>query len=291
MNFSSWLLSIASIPFVLTGVIGNVLVIRIVHKTPDMHSVTNYLLANLALSDVMTVLIMWPWMLCIGNDFVKDMRNYCWISVFPYINVVVSSVTLTVLAVERYHALLKPLRSGLRLTKDKVKKIIAVIWIFGVLISLPYVFLKYDVTETGFCLVTSKAFFFLFSAVIVYIPSAVFIFCYGNLIKGLYFDNTICVTDAEIQDDRTTEKKKLVITFLLATVNFIAGYGPTVVFKSLVYTGAITRNIVLNTILFFLFFCSLCLNPVLYAFRSTNFQRGFKRVIFCCETQSETEVH
>ena len=123
-----------------------------------------------------------------------------------------------------------------------------------------------------------------------YIPSAVFIFCYGNLIKGLYFDKTICVMDAEIQDDRTTEKKKLVITFLLATVNFIAGYGPSVVFKSLVYTGAITRNIVVNTILFFLFFCILCLNPVLYAFRSTNFQQGFKRVIFCCETQSETEV-
>ena len=45
--------------------------------------------------------------------------------------------------------------------------------------------------------------------------------------------------DAEIEDDRTTEKKKLVITFLLATVNFVAGYGPTFVFKSLVYTGAI----------------------------------------------------
>ena len=285
-SISSWLLSIASIPF------GNVLVIRIVHKTPDMHSVTNYLLANLALSDVMTILIIWPWFLCTTNDFVKEMRNYCWMSVFLYINLAVSSVTLTVLAVERYHALLKPLRSGLRLTKDKVKKIIPVIWIFGVLISLPYVFLNYDVTETGFCLVTSKAFFFLFFAVMIYTPSAVFFFCYGNLIKGLYFDNTICVTDTEIQDDRTTEKKKLVITFLLATLNFIAGYGPTVVFKSLVHTGqgAIRQNIVVETIFCFLFLCSLSLNPVLYAFRSTNFQQGFKRVVFCCETQSETEV-
>ena len=289
-SFISWLLSIASIPFLLTGVIGNVLVIRIVHKTPDMHSVTNYLLANLALSDVMTILITWPWMLCTTNDFAKEMGNYCWMSVFLYINVVVSSLTLTVLAVERYHALLKPLRSGLRLTKDKVQKIIAVIWIFGVLISLPSVFLKYEEREKEFCEPTSKVFFFLFFAVIIYIPSAVFIFCYGNLIKGLYFGETICVMHAEIQDDRTTEKKKLVVTFLLATVNFISGYGPGVVFNSLVYTGAIRRNIIVTTILFFLFFCSLSLNPVLYAFRSTNFQRGFKRVIFCCETQSETEL-
>ena len=160
------------------------------------------------------------------------------------------------------------------------------------LISLPPVFLQYKVREKEFSGVTSKVFFFLFSAVVTYIPSAVFIFCYGNLIKGLYFDNTICVMDAEIQDDRTVEKKKLVITFLLATVNFITSYGPMVVFQSLVYTGTIRRNTVVNveTILSFLFFCSLCLNPVLYAFCSTNFQQGFKRVIFCCKIRSETEV-
>ena len=107
MTFSSWLLSIAPIPFLLTGVIGNVLVIRIVHKTSDMHSVTNYLLANLAVSDVMTILITWPWILCFTNGLVKEMGNYYWMSVFLSIDVVVSSVTLTVLAVERYHALLK----------------------------------------------------------------------------------------------------------------------------------------------------------------------------------------
>ena len=289
-SFSSWLFSIASIPFLLTGVIGNILVIRIVHRTPDMHSVTNYLLANLAVSDVMTILVIWPWMLCNTNGFVKKMENYCWISVFLYINVVVSSVTLTVLAVERYHALLKPLRSGLRLTTDKVKKIFAVIWIFGVLISLPFIFLKYKAREIQFCLATSKAFFFLFSAIIIYLPSAVFIFCYGSLIKGLYFDKTICVMNAEIQDDRITEKKKLAITFLLATVNFIAGHGPTILFQSLVHTEVIKENIVVETILSFLFFCSPCLNPVLYAFRSTSFQQGFKRIIFCCKPQSQTDV-
>ena len=289
-SFLSLFMSIASIPFLLTGVIGNVLVIRIVHKTPDMHSVTNYLLANLAVSDVMTILILWPWLVCATNDFVTAMeqRNYCWMSVLGYINLVVSSVTLTVLAVERYHALLKPLRSGLRLTKDKVNKTIAAIWIFAVLISLPSAFLKYKVNE-NFCLVSSKAFFFLSNAIVIYIPSAVFIFCYGNLIKGLYFDNTICVMDAEIQEDRTTEKKKLVITFLLATVNFIAGYGPMAVFQSLDLTGAIRQNIVVGDILYFLFFCSSCLNPVLYAFRSTNFQQGFKRIIFCREPQSQTD--
>ncbi|XP_074606373.1 neuromedin-U receptor 2-like [Acropora palmata] len=290
-SFLSLFISIASIPFLLTGVIGNVLVIRIVHKTPDMHSVTNYLLVNLAVSDLMTILMIWPWMVCTTNGFVKDIGNYCWMSVFGYIKIVVSSVTLTVLAVERYHALLKPLRSRLRLTKDKVKKTIAAIWIFGGLTSLPSVFLNYKESK-NFCTVWNQAFFFPFSAIVIYIPSVVFVFCYGNLIKGLYFDKTICSMDAEIQRDRATEKKKLVVTFLLVTVNFLAGYGPMVVFQSLSLTGAIRQNIVNNVeaILLFLFFCSSCLNPVLYAFRSTNFQQGFKRIIFCRKPQSQTDV-
>ena len=45
---------------------GNVLVIRIVHKTRQMHTLTNYLLANMAVSDVITILLF----LC--NNFTED---------------------------------------------------------------------------------------------------------------------------------------------------------------------------------------------------------------------------
>ena len=96
--------------------------------------------------------------------------------------------------------------------------------------------------------------------------------------------------DAEIQDDRTTEKKETCNYIFACNCQLYSWLRPTVVFKSLVYTGAIRQNIVIETILCFLFFSSLCFNPVLYAFRSTNFQRGLRRVIFCCETQSETDV-
>ena len=88
--FLRMFISIASIPFLLTGVIGNVLVIRIFHKTPDMHSVTNYLLANLAVSDFMTILMIWPRMVCTTNGLVKDIGNYCWMPVFSYMKIVVS---------------------------------------------------------------------------------------------------------------------------------------------------------------------------------------------------------
>ena len=50
-------LSYFPILFFALGFIGNVLVIRIVHKTQQMHTPTNYLLANMAVSDVITILL------------------------------------------------------------------------------------------------------------------------------------------------------------------------------------------------------------------------------------------
>ena len=53
----SFVLSCCSIPFYIIGLIGNVLFIRIVHKTREMHTPTNYLLASMAVSDVFTIMM------------------------------------------------------------------------------------------------------------------------------------------------------------------------------------------------------------------------------------------
>ena len=53
----SFVLSCCSIPFYISGLIGNVLFIRIVHKTREMHTPKNYLLASMAVSDVLTMMM------------------------------------------------------------------------------------------------------------------------------------------------------------------------------------------------------------------------------------------
>ena len=104
---------------------------------------------------------------------------------------------------------------------------------------------------------------------VVYIPLAVFLYCYGSLIKGLYFEKTMCASPADRQEDRACEKKKLVITLMLATAGFVVGYVPCSTYYTLVYIGATQGNYfsVLSPVIEFTFFCSLCLNPFLYAFR------------------------
>ena len=49
----------AGIPFPVIGFIGNLLVVRIVHKTGEIHSATNYLLVSIAVGDFITMML-WP---------------------------------------------------------------------------------------------------------------------------------------------------------------------------------------------------------------------------------------
>ena len=284
-----FILSMVSIPFFIIGFLGNVLVVRIVHKTREMHSVTNYLLANLAVSDGLTIFSLLPSMLL--HDFLP--KRDCRLMNLKCFIVPVSSFTLMVLAIERYHALLKPFRTVLRLKQENVKRAIAIIWISSVLTSLPNVIIESKFSDAlDSCLHSSEVYFFMWSSMVVYIPLAVFLYCYGSLIKGLYFDKTICASPAVRQEDRACEKKKLVITFVLATAGFVVGYGPCVTFCTLVSIGATQGNdsSVFSLVVEFTFLCSLCLNPFLYAFRSTNFRQGFRRVIFCRLPQTQNEM-
>ena len=161
-----FILALAEIPFFIAGLIGNVLVIRIVHKTPDMHTTTNYLLANLALSDVIAILLVWPLMLILSSGYEKISCKFSFVCTLP---VLVSSFTLTVLAVERYHALLKPFRTGLRLKEDNIKQAIAVIWISSVAICLPGFFsIEWSVMYSS-C-IPNKVYFIIIPIVLAYIP-------------------------------------------------------------------------------------------------------------------------
>ena len=81
----------SSIPFLFIGLIGNVLVIRIVHKTREMHTPTNYLLVSMATSDIITILL-WP------LYFFEVCKFVCKLVELVELCIMVSYSTITVLA-------------------------------------------------------------------------------------------------------------------------------------------------------------------------------------------------
>ena len=298
-------LSYFSFLFFAIGFIGNVLVIRIVHKTRQMHTPTNYLLANMAVSDVITILLF----LC--NNFTEDQLGRvshkfatlaCKALNIVGICIMVSSITLTVLALERYHALLKPFRPELRLSEDNVKKAIVFIWTTSVVICFPQFFFIEWSEEDILCTACvgpfdkmtegSKIYTLQYFTIFI-MQSAIMIFCYGSLIRGLYFTNTVC---SENDEEGNSEKKKLVLTFLLANLAFLIGYGPFTVLCILVASGDNEQNYdselysVRGDVSTFLFELTLCLNPILYAFRSSSYQQEFKRLLICKKPTPNNDI-
>ncbi|XP_073243661.1 substance-K receptor-like [Porites lutea] len=277
------------IPFLIIGLIGNLSVIRIVHKTREMHTTTNYLLVSMTVSDVITVLL-WP---LYHFSFAKFV---CKFTTLAEISIMVSSSTLTVLAVERYHAILKPLEIELRLNKDNIKRAIAFIWIASLIICFPEFFLReWSETYSGcigpWTLQMNEAskIYVAINLIITYMQIVVTFSCYGWVIKGLYFSKRAY---PETDRDTTSEKKKLVITLTLATTGFLVGYTPYLwYFWAFKVTGSDRKEDILLVADFF-FVCSLSLNPMIYGFRGRKFREGLKRMLFWWKptTQNETPV-
>ena len=196
----------AGIPFLVIGLIGNLLVIRIVHKIPEMHTPTNYLLVSMAVSDVVTILL-WP------LNYFEFAKFVCKFVALAEVGIMVSSNTLTVLAVERYHAILKPFATGLRLNKDNIKRAITCIWIASFVICFPEFFLK-EWSETNSTCIgpwtvqmsEASKIYVAINLSITLIQMVVMFFCYGCVIKGLYFSTLVY---PETDRETTSEKKKL----------------------------------------------------------------------------------
>jgi len=121
------------------AVVGNLLVIVVVLASARMRTVTNYFIANLSIADVMigclsipfqfqaALLQRWdlPEILCPVAPFVKE------------VSVNVSILTLAVISVDRYHAVVRPLKPGW--TDRTASVIVAVVWAISVVSSLPAV--------------------------------------------------------------------------------------------------------------------------------------------------------
>ena len=290
--------AIAIIPLYIFGLTGNILVIRIVHKTREMHTITNYLLANLAVSDAITLFTIPMMYSAYVEDFGGPLENFgkfsCKFAIIGIISMVSSASTLTFIAVERYHAILKPFSSNLRLNEENIKKAIVLIWTLSIVVGFPGFFLNVWNNEKTYCdgpwgsepNLARKIYLITYLIFTMYIPIVVFLFCYGSLIKGLYFSREIC---ADSTNEDTSEKKKLLMTFILATSGFLLGYGPIAVVHTTIFLGKkIDPSLFekLSGVRFFLFLISLCLNPVLYAFRSSSFKKGFKRIFEPCSSQT-----
>ena len=285
---------------ILTGIFGNSLVIAVVWKTKTMHTTTNYLLVNLAASDILVLL------------WCPSTYNFAVVGSFPEgqlgdylcrfftgdpmdtLCLGVTIFTLAVLAVERYQALVTPMTAKYTLTKKTVIYAIAATWMISMLISIPdFIFTHVDRT-TGKCVSplgpemdvrSGKATYVIIAiSLYIFVPLVIITFCYFQILRGMFITRTICAGPA----NGNSEIKKLAILIIAVTVAFYVLFLPFAIFMlHVALTKQFTELTVLK-VLTFLIVVNSSLNPVLYAFQSENYRKAFKSLF--CSNNSVVEI-
>ncbi|XP_046393344.1 RYamide receptor [Ischnura elegans] len=117
---------------------GNGLVCYVVHASPRMRTVTNYFIANLAVGDVLMTLF------CVPFSFVPVLVLQYWpfgdsmcrmVSYSQGVSVLVSAYTLVAISLDRYMAIMRPLRP--RLSKKGAAGAVAGVWVFALATASP----------------------------------------------------------------------------------------------------------------------------------------------------------
>ena len=249
---------------VVVGLVGNTLILTVVKKKRYMHTTTNFLLADLALADLFTLLWCIPGIALqyvthpdgvLGDILCKFVTMHH----LAGISLLLAGTTLALVSVERYNALLNPLNVSLRLTQENV---------------------KYPIARRICVLHWEKPSSTVYFSMLAILATAAFLvvcFCYFNIIRGLYFTKKICAeySTRSLKAEEIQAKWKIAKLSITITIIFIACFFPFVIAS--VIDVSITSTF--YRVALFLVYCSCCVNPICYALQSSNYRTAFRETI------------
>ena len=287
---------IATIAFwliVTVGILGNSLVIVVVKTIRSMRTTTNYLLVNVAVADITTLLFTAILFLILTTNIpirstviAAFLCKFILTNTVSIVTLLVTALTLTMLAIERYHALVKPMSLSGRLSMDNISYVIAGIWLLAITLVTP-IFATFDWdSEMRYCShgKAEHTMMIYVDCLIIFltlIPFAVISFCYSRIVYGMYFNNTVFGRNSERCDtqEETNEKRRLVTLLILLTVVFFIAFIPYGILLILKVSKVnhTYGHLQIGSQYLTLLNCSI--NPFIYAFQSSSYRRAFKLII------------
>nr|XP_032808393.1 prolactin-releasing peptide receptor-like [Petromyzon marinus] len=288
---------------VTAAIVGNVLLVGAIARVKRMRTVTNFLIGNLAASDALMCALCVPTSLA----YVYDPRGWvlgrgaCLASLYLQpVTVHVSSFTLVAIALDRYSALVHPLRP--RMSPRRCGLLAAALWLLGAALAAPalantrYVRLPADGGEAEVALceelwgarrererVAHAAALVLLAYAL---PLAVAVAAYARL--GVKLRARVVpgsVTRAQAERDRRRRRKTqgllvaVVAAFALCWLPLHAFNLARDVDLSLVaprYFGAV------QLACHWVAMSSACANPLIYAWLHGAFRAELRRLFCCC---------
>ncbi|KAK8772071.1 prolactin-releasing peptide receptor-like isoform X2 [Amblyomma americanum] len=281
------------------GVSGNALVCFVVARQRSMHTVTNLFIANLALSDILLCALAVPFTPL--HQFVGAWplgAALCRLVPFAQgVSVYVSSFTLTAIAVDRFFVIMHPFRSRLRL--PLCGALIALIWLAGALLTLPYGLFMGLTADGAFCEErwpserSRRAFSLCTSSLQFGLPFAVVSFCYLRVCcklreRARAKPGAKSLQREQFERRRTRRTNRMLVSMV---VIFGACWLPLNLYNLAVDFSVPAARWQFANAFFFLAHAvamsSTCYNPFLYTWLNDSFRKEFKAVLPCFARPAE----
>lgn len=292
----------------LAGIAGNLIVCIVIVRHPTMHTATNYYLFNLALSDMVyllfglpfEILIFWhqyPWMFglpfCKFQKLIGEACSY------------VSVLTIVAFSMERFLAICYPLHSYAMSGLKRAVRIIAAIWLIGLLGATPFAyyrtidyieyppFTENEVPESALCATFYAPVGLYETSTIVFfaIPMLIIFVLYSQIATKIRSRSKHTITkELGIRSTTATQSKQsksrraiikmlavVVLTFFISWAPF---HAQRIVF---LYGKQLSNYESINLYLFkisgFFYYFSCTINPIIYNMMSQKYRIAFRETL------------
>ncbi|XP_019958210.2 somatostatin receptor type 5 [Paralichthys olivaceus] len=289
------------------GLVGNTLVIHVIVNYTKNESVTNIYILNLAIADelfmlglpflaVQNALLSWPF----GSLMCRVVMTV------DAINQFTSIFCLTVMSVDRYLAVVHPIRSSWWRRPHVAKAISATVWAGSFVVVLPVVVFADVLKDDGNCSIVWpepaevwKTSFIVYTCTVGFsCPLLVICLCYLLIvIKVRSVGKRVQASSSRSRKSERKITQMVVVVVAVFVLCWLPFYALNIVNLLVVLPGDF-RGLYFFVVV--LSYANSCANPILYGFLSDNFKRGFRKALCrtsrrvknnraCTEVQRPTE--
>ncbi|KAF0021908.1 hypothetical protein F2P81_013292 [Scophthalmus maximus] len=301
----------------LTGLSGNLLTCAVIAKHKKMRNPTNLYLVSLALSDLLVLLFGMP------LEIYDLWQNYpfpfgeggCYFKTFLFETVCFASVlNVTALSVERYIAVVHPLKTRYLLTNQHARQVIAIVWVVSMICAIPNTslhgifYLPERMEESAICTVLKPLWIYnmvmqITTVCFYFIPMMVIGVLY--LVMGLHLGRETqqpsdnlgknCSSSRRKMSGESGRRRQVIKMLSIVVAVFGVCWAPfhieRLLWSSVSQWTDLMHNIyqyvhILSGVLFYL---SSAVNPIIYSLLSTRFRECFRELV-CFQTDDNSSV-
>ena len=281
------------------GVFGNSIVCYIIGRTKKLHSPTNYLIANLAVADLLV---------CLSSTvkpIIDNLTKNSWPStnissiffclflesgVALFVTSTASALALIIVSFERFIGIVYPLHYPILVTNSRLKIAILCQWIISVSAAMPFLFkIYYDDQAHRYQSMVSVPIVLLYAFTGYVLPITALVYLYTRMFLSLRRHDSVKVKRSIRRPQASLvclqrARKNILINLFIITVLFILFTTPSIVQVVVILLETedqLKMSISVFRVTAITLLCNSVVNPFVYAFRYNKFQKAMCVTLKC----------